>query len=298
MGGLLPTFIGLGSQRCGSTWVDSILRLHPQVFMSSPKELKYFSQHAITKDLDWYRHKFSCPPGYLARGEITPMYVRLPEAGVKFVRSVVPSVKIFLTMRNPAVRAWSQLQYELGHLAGRDVEELSRSAIFSHLLRRRSIVYGDYANIFKRWASVFGEERLLFGTYEELCQDPRGYLRQIFCHIGVDTEFAGTIGGLDRRVHSTEELAGKNLGIPSDIRWFLARLWLPRVGEMRVQFGDRVLGWERELQSWLEDCEDPPSEVLRVLSRIRGLPERLVHGVFDGSRRRLLSRRYRVLARA
>ena len=46
----LPDFIGIGAQKCGTTWLDKNLRSHPQVWMPPIKELHYFD------------HRMSDPP--------------------------------------------------------------------------------------------------------------------------------------------------------------------------------------------------------------------------------------------
>lgn len=40
-----PDFIGIGAQKCATTWLALCLRQHPQIFMASPKELKYFNEN-------------------------------------------------------------------------------------------------------------------------------------------------------------------------------------------------------------------------------------------------------------
>ena len=54
---MLPTFIGLGAQRAGTTWAYNCLAEHPQVFMSRKKELHFFYVN-YSRGLDWYRRQF------------------------------------------------------------------------------------------------------------------------------------------------------------------------------------------------------------------------------------------------
>ena len=39
----LPDFLIIGPQRTGTTWLHAHLRFHPQIFLSEPKELYFFS---------------------------------------------------------------------------------------------------------------------------------------------------------------------------------------------------------------------------------------------------------------
>ena len=43
----LPTFVGIGSMRCGSTWLYEVLRSHPDVRLSDAKELDFAIQSAV-----------------------------------------------------------------------------------------------------------------------------------------------------------------------------------------------------------------------------------------------------------
>jgi hypothetical protein len=38
-----PDFLIIGPQRTGTTWLHAHLRFHPQIFLSEPKELYFFS---------------------------------------------------------------------------------------------------------------------------------------------------------------------------------------------------------------------------------------------------------------
>jgi len=37
-----PTFVGIGSLRCGSTWLYSVLKCHPDIKLSDRKEMCFF----------------------------------------------------------------------------------------------------------------------------------------------------------------------------------------------------------------------------------------------------------------
>ena len=67
-----PTFVGVGSMKCASTWVAECLREHPQVQLSQPKETVYFNYHTGLDDyLDFFDHSQTDTPK-LAIGEFTP----------------------------------------------------------------------------------------------------------------------------------------------------------------------------------------------------------------------------------
>lgn len=52
------TFLMVGCQRCGTTWIDAALRDHPEVFLPAEKQ-SYFFDRNYDKGIDWYLEKFS-----------------------------------------------------------------------------------------------------------------------------------------------------------------------------------------------------------------------------------------------
>ena len=44
LSGCRPTFLGIGAQRCGTTWLDAELRKHPECWLPPIKELHYFDR--------------------------------------------------------------------------------------------------------------------------------------------------------------------------------------------------------------------------------------------------------------
>ena len=55
---MLPTFIGIGAQRAGTTWAYNCLAQHPEVYMSEKKELHFFYAN-YSRGLDWYAAQFA-----------------------------------------------------------------------------------------------------------------------------------------------------------------------------------------------------------------------------------------------
>jgi len=65
-----PTFLLIGAQKAGTTWISAMLRAHPEVFVPRAKELHYFNlkeNHA--RGMDWYLGQFGEYAGQKAIGE-------------------------------------------------------------------------------------------------------------------------------------------------------------------------------------------------------------------------------------
>ena len=77
-----PTFLGLGSQRCGSSWLWSVLNNHPHVRVSKKKEVNFFTKMILEPGMDLaaYGAHFAPAEGdaiRAVRGEISPQAVQL-----------------------------------------------------------------------------------------------------------------------------------------------------------------------------------------------------------------------------
>ena len=70
-------FLVIGAQKAGTTWLDDMLRQHPDVFTPPQKELHFFSKLSnFDKGLAWYCDHFSLLGDEKAVGECTPNYIR------------------------------------------------------------------------------------------------------------------------------------------------------------------------------------------------------------------------------
>ena len=74
----LPTFLGIGAPKAGTTWLYNLLVEHPQVYVSQRlKEVSYFNRN-YDRGQAWYESFFpgeSEASAYCALGEVTPSYL-------------------------------------------------------------------------------------------------------------------------------------------------------------------------------------------------------------------------------
>jgi len=70
-----PTFLCIGAQKCGTTWLARAVKQHPQVSPGKKKELHFFNHRdAYDRGLEWYEAQFRSRPQTRATGEFTPNY--------------------------------------------------------------------------------------------------------------------------------------------------------------------------------------------------------------------------------
>ncbi|MEM8781015.1 MAG: sulfotransferase, partial [Cyanobacteria bacterium P01_G01_bin.49] len=136
-----PDFLILGPQRTGSTWLHRNLKLHPQVFLTTPKEIFFFNlvkspEHHLyqSNDLEWYLEFYhESFKSYLknnlnslqkygelyrpkVRGEATASYATMSRDLIENVVRLNPNIKAILLIRNPIIRAWSHAKKDLLNL--------------------------------------------------------------------------------------------------------------------------------------------------------------------------------------
>ncbi len=177
---MLPTFIGLGAQRAGTTWAYNCLAEHPEVFMTKKKELHFFYVN-YDRGLPWYESQFEEGGGAVARGEITPDYMYHEKALANIARDV-PGVKVFVILRNPVDRAASAFALHPERYRGLSF----RAAVeeFPELLDR-----GMYARHLALVQRYFPAERLKVMFYDDLEAKPGQFLDELFDFVGVAAGF-------------------------------------------------------------------------------------------------------------
>lgn len=117
---VLPDFIVLGGQRCGTTSLFRYLVQHPLIVSPAEKEIHFFDNN-YHRRLGWYRSHFplsravahSTRTGFrVLTGEATPYYLFHPHVPAR-IRRHLPHAKLIVLLRNPVDRAHSHYRHEL-----------------------------------------------------------------------------------------------------------------------------------------------------------------------------------------
>ena len=102
-----PSFLGLGTQKGGTTTLQQLLEQHPQVFLPPAKELHFFSLH-YSQGAAWYARQFSAAGPGQCIGEITPYYLFHPQAAAR-IADLLPQARLLVLLRDPVERTLSQV---------------------------------------------------------------------------------------------------------------------------------------------------------------------------------------------
>jgi len=202
-----PNFFILGAGRCGSTTLYSMLRRHPQVFMPSTKEPSFFcSYFQVVKDPISYFKLFDAADREIAIGEASHVYLSNPESP-PLIRALFPDARFILIFRNPTERAYSL--YRWAHNAGLEPLQEFEQALEAEDNRYRDpdffrncpyyfwnymYVRSSYFHLqWTRYLRLFPRERFFALGLEELKNDPKFWMREIFEFLGVDGSIAPSL---------------------------------------------------------------------------------------------------------
>jgi hypothetical protein len=184
---MMPAFLVIGGQRCGTSSLYRYLGWHPDVLPPLRKETEYFSRE-YARGRGWYQAHFplEARQAFRERGaarrvvtfEATPDYLFYPPAPERAAH-LLPDAKLLVLLRDPVDRAVSHYRHmvRLGfeHLSFEDalraerdrmrddLEAVERDSSYRprDLLRFSYVSRGMYAEQLERWMRFFPEDRFL-----------------------------------------------------------------------------------------------------------------------------------------
>lgn len=208
---VLPDFLIIGGQKCGTSSFYRNLVKHPSIVPAFDKEI-YFFNGKFQKGINWYRTHFPLLPYkyYVTKicrqkfltGEATPGYIFHPHVP-KRVSEALPHVKIIVLLRNPVDRAYSHYHHEVRKkretLSFEDAiktEEERLRGEFEKLInneRYKSFNYihysylarGIYVDQLQRWNNFFKKEQILILKSEDFFRDTQTSFDQALQFLGL-----------------------------------------------------------------------------------------------------------------
>jgi len=209
-----PDFIGIGAQKSGTTWLDSMLRAHPDIWMPPIKEIHYFDRGSLVRKIrrdrvlqrsvhallsgkfaearwlfrylapfgtsdEWYQSLFDNTGSAVSCGEITPAYQTLSEEEVVHVQAVCPSAKILFLMRNPADRVYSAINMMYPRARLFDSADVDECRLLSYVKRPEVRDRTRYVETIDRWSRAFGADKLFIDTYDSIVDQPMILLERL-----------------------------------------------------------------------------------------------------------------------
>jgi hypothetical protein len=226
---MLPNFIIIGAMKCATTSLHYYLNLHPQISMSSPKELNFFiRERNWPKGIEWYSSHFSGESKIF--GEASVNYAAFPDFdGVPArMKAVVPSARLIYIIRDPIQRIISHYVHEVAADRENRAIEDALSQFEDNPYISRSMYYMQL----EKYMEFFPERSILILVLEDLQTEVRATMSKTFQFLEVDPNFyspkfhhkrhkslqkrrKSTIG---RRLEKTYDLKIARL-FPNSLRW-------------------------------------------------------------------------------
>ena len=201
----LPTIVGIGAMKAGTSALHRYLDAHPDIAMADAKEVNFFfggepsdvdeSWSAAGnwwRGVDWYRAQF-VDDGRVT-GEVSPGYTSPDHPDVAGrMAATVPDARLLYLVREPLARAVSQFRHHAREGGERrPVGEALLDPDSQYVARSR------YHERVRPFLEAFGREQLLVVATEDLEEDRRAALARIHEHVGVEPWWDDR---LDRRWH-------------------------------------------------------------------------------------------------
>lgn len=181
-----PDFVGVGTQRSGTTWWFRQIVRHPEVVAPWGKERHYFDSYWRDRFSDddrvGYRRLFPRPPGALT-GEWTPRYMYDPWAPL-LLREAAPDARILVLLRDPWRRFLSGIAHE-ERVLRRDLRRANGDYL-RLMIRHDAFQRSLYAEQVERIGRSFDRSRILVLQYERCVRDPDAELERTLAFLGLE----------------------------------------------------------------------------------------------------------------
>ncbi|HYD49903.1 MAG TPA: sulfotransferase [Terriglobales bacterium] len=261
-----PDFLIIGPQRTGTTWLHANLREHPEVMLSEPKELFFFSR-LKTRDspkfqsdrLEWYLSFFREPLwrqiykhalclrhlGELyrpkVRGEATASYAAIDADVIDEIVALRPDVRAIMMIRDPVERAWSHAKKDLVRNRKREMKDVSDADFESFFRDPYQLRCAEYVENYDNWAARLQAGHLFVGFFDDIATRPEAFLTDVMNFLGIraDPRYVGRLARAE--VNPT----GRSR-IPEHHRRFLEDLFREQDRKLKQRFH---LEWPRSTQA-------------------------------------------------
>lgn len=197
----LPTFLGIGAARSGTTALYHMLDSHSEVFMAKPKELHYFTFHnpALFAQNAWtvqqYEAFFAAADNI--RGEISPSYLWFPGTAKRIHQALGP-IKIIILLRNPVERTisgfrhsqdQSQCRMPFSNFIDAAKPLLAQQQLALTPFHPTALLWkGFYHQQVNSYLDAFGKSNVFIYLFEDMIGDVAGFRSKLSAFLEITDE--------------------------------------------------------------------------------------------------------------
>ncbi len=260
---MMPNFLIIGTSKAGTTALYLYLKQHPQIYMSSIKEPRFFAfegekldfkgpadeslKQGIVTNIKDYCALFQGVSRERAVGEVSPVYLYSTKAPER-IRHYIPDVKLIAVLRNPIERAYSNFLAKVrdgsepltdfAQVLQEEETRIRNNWSYTWHYRQRGFYYAQL----RRYFNKFDREQIRVYLYEDWKASNIMILQEIFHFLNVDDTFVPDISvrpnvsGIPRSEILHRYLTKRNL-IMSTLKPFLPRRLRQRIlAKLRTAF--------------------------------------------------------------
>lgn len=175
----LPTFLFVGADKSGSTWLFNVLRQHPDCYVTPAKDVYFFDRY-WNRGLEWYASLFAdAPPTVRVIGELSHDYLYSEDAARR-IAEILPHAKLIVFLRNPVERTFSEYLYLVR-------SGLARPGMLRETLgaNPEPIDHSRYARYLPAYLERFPRSQVGVFLFDDLEHNPAGLARRVYAYLGL-----------------------------------------------------------------------------------------------------------------
>ncbi|MFW6268421.1 MAG: sulfotransferase family protein [Marinilabiliaceae bacterium] len=185
---MLPNFIIIGAMKCGTTSLAYYLSQHPDVFVSNPDVIDFFSNDAVfDKGLEYYESFFEGAGNAIAIGEGSDDYTKgFNQKSVKAsarIKELLPDCKLIYLVKHPL----RQIESSWLHRYASSREKMP----FNEAVIHSPFNYVETANYKKQldlYLNYFPKDQIKVLFTEDMAENPRDVVEACFTFLQVSNE--------------------------------------------------------------------------------------------------------------
>ena len=272
---ILPNFIIGGVNNGGTSFLYSLLKQHPEIYM--PRDMRpepsfFYKSWEYGKGLEYYSTRWfsAAPKSAIAIGEKSTNYLFGGAKVAERIYQDLPKVRLIFILRNPMERAWANYRFTvLQGLEDLPFEEALKqenqriqgeSGIWAEIQPRNYTGRGFYAQKLKEFLSYFSRSQLLIIKSESFFSDTDSELKKIYEFLGVKD-----IGFRAQTPPTHTSLSVIDPAVQKELRNYFGERFDPIVEATRK---------ELELTQFIQNREDIEA-IQRLKSNMKGKKDKI-----------------------